>query len=109
VGGSDSQATLNGLSVIFSDFEFSDPLFDFESVVPENSDITGLTPAVNQIDGELVLSFSDYFVHESRSVILRFVDEDIQGSVVPVPAAAPMAILGLGFLALARRFRRKKS
>ncbi len=61
----------------------------------------------------LVLSFSGFKMSDSRSIQLSLITVPTTTTenppVVPVPAAAPMALLGLGVLALARRLRRKTS
>ncbi|MBL7649649.1 MAG: hypothetical protein JNK74_26030 [Candidatus Hydrogenedentes bacterium] len=117
--------TVNAFSVTFTNIinstpgsSFSSIAFigdsDFDSSSPDY--LSGVTIS-NFVDDPLqgisfTLDFSDFDVeiysrHVELEILYRI--DDPNSSVVPVPAAAPMALLGLGVLALARRFRRKTS
>lgn len=112
-------------------FEFSNLIVDFSGIdynpsgfvlaglelVIDDDDpyianpLQGITPDYG--DHSLEFVFTNFRVNESRTIVFKLNFEETDGgpntSVVPVPAAAPMALLGLGVLALARRFRRAKS
>jgi hypothetical protein len=105
--------TIEDFTVVFSDLTFSEGTnLVIKNPTPNSGwDLLGFSATVDNQD--LVLDFTNYFVAgEGVSIDIYFEigeDTDPNTTVVPVPAAAPMALLGLGVLALARRFRRTKS
>jgi len=109
------------LVVTFTGLDYSDPNF-----VLSGLDLTPVTDPMNPYfadplqgisvdlgDDFIEFTLTNFRINETRDMEFKLIFEETDGgpnsSVVPVPAAAPMALLGLGVLVLARRFRRAKS
>ena len=124
-GLSTSGFSLDPFSVTFTNIINSTPgsyftsiqrLQDTDYVSSNGVYFSGVTVS-NLVEDPLnVISFTLVFDGFQVAGYSRFVELELgygnvndNASVVPVPAAAPMALLGLGMLALARRFRRKNS
>ena len=110
---SGSTQFMDDFTVTFTDLDYvgspSYVLTDVTSLFDSMG--TGAGLAVNFTDDTLELVFTNFEIYESRELALGLVFEEGGGPstpVVPVPAAAPMVLLGMGAIALARRIRRPK-
>jgi hypothetical protein len=107
--------------VTFSGLDYSDPNFVLTGLEltpitdDQNPYYANPTQGITANIGADFIEFTlaNFRISETRDMEFRLIFEETDGGpntpVVPVPAAAPMALLGLGVLALARRLRRKTS
>ncbi len=113
--------TVDDFTVTFSDIFHSTSgnylsnveIASYVSPDPNYLDGVSFAPGAD-VGTSFSITFDDFYSPDySRYVELHLVfandGDDPNTTVVPVPAAAPMALLGLGVLVLARRFRRAKS
>ncbi len=94
-------------------YVYDDPITpQIEPLDPSYLDGVSFAPGVDP-GTSFTITFDDFYSNDySRYVELHLVfsndGDDPNTSVVPVPAAAPMGLIGLGLLALGKRFRRRK-
>lgn len=107
--------------VTFTGLNYSDPNFVLTGLAlspvtdpfnPYFADpLQGLS--VDLGDDFIAFTLTNFRINETRDMEFKLIFEETDGgpntSVVPVPAAAPMALLGLVAIALARCFRRTKN
>ena len=106
--------SITGYEFTFDDHNYTpDPPTDPEDspLPPVGSGIMGSDIGVTWGPASLSIAFDSFALTNTRYVAIQLFHSGSLNppSVVPVPAAAPMVLLGLGVLALARRFRRAKS
>lgn len=109
----DGEFSVENFTVDFTEIDWVAPYSGHTiigaEVVSDDSGLGGTDVGISTLSNSLTIEFTSFELLYSRYIEIEILHEPgtLTPSVVPVPAAAPMALLGLGVLTLARRLRRK--